>query len=784
MPPEITRVLVLLGVSAVLFVTGWVRMDLVALGVMVALPLLGLLEPVEAFSGFSNPAVVTVWAMFIISAGLERTGVADRLGRQLVRFAGHGEVRLIAAIMLTAGVLSAFMNNIGVAAMMLPVVLEVARRSGHAPSRLLLPLALGSLLGGLTTLIGTPPNILVAEALREGRLQPFGLFDYTPVGGVILAAGVAFVALVGRRLLPARDPVRETAARAPDLEDAYEIGEGLFFLRVPPSSPLAGRTLAELRLGSVLEVGVLAIVRRGAKNRLAPEPYVVLAEGDRLLVHGRQEAMVEALEQARRLPDGRDVRLGELRVEKLGLAEARIRRGGPLAGRTPAEAELRARFGVAVLARRRSGKAVRLGPYDRLEVGDRVLLQDGRTVPVGLDALPGLEKVRPLSTRSLRREWGIGSFVALGVPADSPLAGKTLARSRLGAAFGLDVVALERGGRRSVPSGRDVELRPGDTLYVLATSAEVARLRALGELEVESAPPLDLADLESEAVGLAEVVLAPRSRLVGKTPRELQFREKYGLRIVAIWRQGEPYRSGLRDLALRLGDALLLYGPRDRLRLLEREPDFLVVAGGTAVVQRPRKAPLAVLVLAAALTPVLLGWIPIALAAVIGAVLMVGTRCLAMDEAYRAIEWRSVFLIAGMLPLGVALDRSGAAGLIASEVLAGVAELGPRAVLAALFLITSLATQVIPTAALVVLMSPIALSAAADLGISPYALMMTLAMAASASFASPISHPANVLVMGPGGYRFRDYMRVGIPLTAVVFILVVWLVPILWPFGV
>jgi di/tricarboxylate transporter len=206
-------VLGVLGVALVLLITERVRMDVVALLVLGTLAVTGLVTPTDALSGFSNPAVVTVWAMFILSAALARTGVAEQIGRSVLHLAGSSEARMIAVIMLTAGFLSAFMNNIGVAALMLPVVMEVARRSGRPPSRLLMPLAYGCLLGGLTTLIGTPPNLLASDALREQGLTPFAMFDYTPVGIVAMLGGVAFVALIGRRLLPRRDPARETSER-------------------------------------------------------------------------------------------------------------------------------------------------------------------------------------------------------------------------------------------------------------------------------------------------------------------------------------------------------------------------------------------------------------------------------------------------------------------------------------------------------------------------------------------------------------------------------------------
>ena len=234
-------------------------------------------------------------------------------------------------------------------------------------------------------------------------------------------------------------------------------------------------------------------------------------------------------------------------------------------------------------------------------------------------------------------------------------------------------------------------------------------------------------------------------------------------------------------MALQFGDALLLYGPREKLIVLGHEADFIVLTEAAQEVTRSNKVLLSALVMGAVLLTVLLGWLPIAIAAVVGATLMVLTGCLTMDEAYRYIEWKAVFLIAGMLPLGTALEKTGAARILAEGVVGVLGPFGPLAVLFGLMAITFIATSIIPTAALVVLMVPIALKTATGLGISPYGLMMGIAMAASSSFTSPISHPANVLVMGPGGYRFIDYIKVGVPLTLVVMVILLVMIPIFWP---
>ena len=323
-------------------------------------------------------------------------------------------------------------------------------------------------------------------------------------------------------------------------------------------------------------------------------------------------------------------------------------------------------------------------------------------------------------------------------------------------------------------------LRAGDLLLVKGREEELATLTALHDLELDTEAPPAAGELETDRIGLAEVVLSPRSTVAGKTLPELHFREKYGMNVVAIMREGTAHRN-LRYFPLAFGDSLLVHGHREKLRLIASEPDFLVLSEEAQEPPLLRRAPLAALIMAGVVGSVIVGLLPIFIAAVAGAVLMVLCRCLTMDEAYRAIEWQAVFLIAGMLPLGLAMQETGAAEWIAKGVVGAVGGFGPLAVVAGLYLLTAVAAQVMPTAAVAILVAPLAITTATDLGMSPYALMMTVALSASASFMSPVAHPANVLIMGPGGYRFIDYIKVGLPLTLVCLAVTLLLLPIFWP---
>jgi di/tricarboxylate transporter len=779
---EIALVFGILLAAVVLFVTGWMRMDMTALLVLGLLAITGVLTPAQAFAGFSSPAVITVGGMFVISASLARTGVAGLLGRQLLRIAGTRQVPLVVAIMLTAGVLSSVMNNIGVAAMMLPVVMDIARRTGHAPSKLLMPLALGSLMGGLTTLIGTPPNLLASDALRQAGLEPFRLLDFTGPGGLILVAGVAFVGLIGVQLLPNRDPRGEAAGGGEaDLVKAFNLQERIFTLRIPSRSPLAGKVLAESRLGSALGLHVMALFRDG-QTSLAPTPETVLVAGDKLLVQGRPDLLLE-LRNRRHLQLEEERYSGEHLVSgEVGLAEATVDAGSDLVGRTLLQLGFRQRFGVIVLAIQRHG-SVRRTHLERmpLEAGDVLLLQGHRT---RLDEIAGTKSfpvLAPVSaddavSRFLLEE----RFLSMRVTGESLLVGRTLADTRIGDAAGLTVVAIIRDGVTNLVPAPDEEFCTGDVLLIKAHPDDLAVLRGLQRLIIEEDAAPALATLESDHVGLMEVVLAPRTTLVGKAPRDIGFREKYGLSVLAIWRGDRAYRSNLRDMALRFGDALLVFGPREKLNMLAREPDFLVLSEAVQAPPLTAKAPVSVAVLAAVLLPVLLGYVPISVAVVLGAVAMVLSRCLRPEEAYRAVEWPAIILIAGMLPLGTALELSGGAAMIADSVLGTAGGLGGRGILAGLCVITAIGAQAMPAAAVVVLMAPIAITTAAELGLSPHALLMGVALSA-ASLSSPVAHPANVLIMGPGGYRYVDYLRLGVPLTVMVLIIVVVVVPFFFP---
>jgi di/tricarboxylate transporter len=561
--------------------------------VLISLTLSGLVTAEEAFSGFSSPAVITVWAVYIVSGALFRTGVADVLARFMLRLAGDSYVRILLVIMLTVGIMSAFMNNIGAVAILLPAVVSIAKRINVAPSKLLMPMAFTSLLGGNMTLIGTPPNILATSIMQSyGGLEPFGFFDFTPMGLIVLTTGILYFLFAGRHLLPDRQPGGE-------ISQDHALRAYLSEVRVRDNSSVSGKTIAELRMAEEHGLQILQI-RRVDREPITPGPERRILAGDILQVQGSSESLLSAKEN------------------------------------------------------------------------------------LGLEATD---------------EWNFEDFKS---------------------------------------------------------------------------------DENAEQI-LVEISLSPRSTFAGQSLRDSDFRARTGLTVVAVQHGGESLVSKIADVPLAFGDSLLVRGSKASINLLRQNNDFLVLDTPPIESRRLNKAPLSVAILVGVLVVVSTRVLPVSTAMLIGAMLMVLTKAINMDEAYDSIEWKSVFLIAGMLPMGIAMQSSGTAEFLATGIVDLVGGFGVLAVMMGVFLMTALTTEVMSNAAATVLVTPIAIDAAISLGANPQSFVMAVVIAASTSFLMPIGHQANVLVFGPGGYKFFDYTRVGVWLNILIFIVVAIFVPIFWP---
>ncbi len=778
---EMIFVLSVLGLAVLFFVTEWLRVDLVALSVLLILSIFGLVTHHQAIAGFSNTALITIASVLVLSAGLVRTGVAQILGGQILKLSGDSEIKLLIIMMVTVGLLSGVMNNIGVAALMLPVVLEIARRTGRSPSKLLIPLAFASLFGGLTTLIATAPNILISSALEAGGYEPFKLFDFTPVGVVALVVGIAYLVLWGRHLLPDRDLGRSTSI-TDTLNGQYELNERLLTMTLPENSPLANKNLAESRLGSALGFNVLAIIR-GEQTLLAPGPDTQLRSHDKLLVGGRRD-QVGTLQDWKTLTLEHGFLIGEHELgQALKFAEFKIAPNSTYIGKTFKEAGTRNSFGINILAviQKNKVRVSRLRNY-RFNKDD-LLIAIGQS-----DELDSMQESKDftvfayVSPRKIALRYKLHrNLIGIHIPPGSTLATRSLGRSHLKSALGINVLGIKRNNKIEFMPAAETQLEAEDILIVIAEPEILEILNCLQNLKLEEQEKTDLQALESDEVGVAEIILSPRTSVAGKTVGELFFREKFGLSVLAIWRKDRAFRTNLRDFALEPGDALMVYGMREDLVRLQQEDDYLVVSGLDQPIYKKEKVLIAAGIELGVLATVALGWLPIFIAALSGAILMVLTRCISMDEAYEAIEWKAIMLIAGMLSLGVAMQETGVTTLLAQYMLESLASLGPQGILAGLFIITCLFAQIMPTAAVAVLMAPIALITAADLGMSPYALMMVVAIGSSSSFLSPVGHPVNLLVMSIGGYRFTDYTKVGLPLVILFGLIAVFVLPLFWP---
>lgn len=789
MTVEIVLALSILAAVVIVLATGLLRTDVVALLVLVLVALLGLLPAEQALAGFSNQAVLAVGGMFVISAGLSRTGVAGILGQWMLRLAGKGEVQVMVVVTLVSGLLSGVMNNVGVVAMMLPVVVTIARKTGLPPSKLLIPMAVGAQLGGWTTLVGTSSLLLASSVLRDAGFAPLTLLSVTPVGLVLLAGGTTLVAFAAPRILPTRTPREQPGAvdRSGIREDV-SFDERLFFLVIPTPSLLDGRTLAESLIDSALGVHVLAI-QRGGRTYRAPGPEMVLRSGDRILVQGRPDFVLELRGRRHLATDDETVSPEWLESAEVGLARGVVAPSSRFVGKSAADLDLRAREGILILSLRRGEEFHKRTHFvdTPMAEGDELLLQGPRDALERLSRTSDVESFEPMKAATAVRDFELENRLwALRVTSDSLLSGRALGTTRLGDSVGFFVLAVGRDGEDGrkihLLPGRDLVFQEGDHLLMKARPQDMAVLRGLQRMEVDLESPVNSKLLEGGDAGFVEVVVAPRSSLVGRTLRQVNFRSRFGMHVVAIVREGGVVRSNLRDQTLRLGDALLLYGLRRHERALAREPDLILLH--SPEVETPQQlhlAPLSVVVAAVALLPVLFGWIPVPVGVLAGAALMVVTRCLTPEEAYRAVEWPTVVLIAGMLSLGSALGESGAMDLFGNLLIGAVGEFGPYALLTSIVLLCALSGQLIPGTAVVVLMAPMAVAAATFLGYSPYPFAIAVAIASS-SLASPLSHPAHALVMAPAGYRVVDYLRLGIPMTILILALTILTTPIFYPF--
>jgi Trk K+ transport system NAD-binding subunit len=437
--------------------------------------------------------------------------------------------------------MSAIMNNVAVAALLLPVVMDIARHTGSPPSRLLIPLAYGSLLGGLTTQIGTPPNILVSEALRDAGLRSFTFFDFTPVGLAIMFSGIAFMTFIGRRLLPRRDVAKElTRNKTVDWERQYDLDEQLFNIRIPHGSKLTNKTLAESRLGSALGWNVIGIIRKN-QIRSAPGPAETLQAGDQLTIEGRIEDLKELKNWQQLLIEEGGIDIKEPYSGDIKIGEIMLAANSPFIGKTLNSIGFRGRFEANVLAIRRIDRIRRTNLQDvALQPGDVLLIAGRHERLEEFKNISGFEQFRFVPGSELIDVYHLHErLMVMTVPPDSALIGKTLKESRLGESLGMRVLGILRGDDPIQMPEPWETLKPNDRLVVEGRLSDFEILKELEKLSIERRTRPDIKALVSGDVGLVEAILSPHTTLVGTTLRQLNFREKYGLSVLAIWREGK-----------------------------------------------------------------------------------------------------------------------------------------------------------------------------------------------------------------------------------------------------
>ena len=614
--------IITLIIAAILFVNGKIRSDIVALCALASLLIFHILTPEEALSGFSNSVVIMMVGLFVVGGAIFQTGLAKMISSRLLKLAGKSERRLLLLVILVTAAIGAFVSNTGTVALMLPIVVSLAASAGTSPGRLLMPLAFASSMGGMMTLIGTPPNLVIQEALISGGYGELSFFSFLPVGLVCLAVGILVLMPLSKLFLSNKEKkkAKRTGKTMQELIKEYGISSNLFRVQVNDTSTLLGKTVMELDV--------------------------------------RREYSLNILE---------------------------IRRGDS-------------------------------------------------------------SKHRFLKTITQRM------------------------------------------------ASQDTTLSAGDMLYVMGDFDNVSRFADDYSLAIIDGHTTEEADgasgsLDFYDIGIAEILIMPNSRLSNRTVKEIDFRNKFNVNVLGIRRKNEYLLQDLGNTQVHGGDVMLVQGTWANIERISREDADWVVLGQplaeAAKVTLDYKAPIAAVIMLLMIAMMVFDFIPVApvTAVMIAALLMVLTGCFRnVEAAYNTINWESVVLIAAMLPMSNALEKTGASALISNSLVSWLGDYGPFALMAGVYFTTSLLTMFISNTATAVLLAPIAMQSAVQMGVSPVPLLFAVAVGASMCFASPFSTPPNALVMHAGQYTFMDYVKVGLPLQIIMGIVMVFVLPLLFPF--
>lgn len=669
MTPGQWTILLVLAATVALFVWGRLRHDVVALASLMACVLLGLVPGEHAFAGFGHPAVITVACVLVLSRGLQDSGAVTLVVRRVLP-PGMGPFVSLTVLTCLAAVLSSFMNNVGALALLMPVCLQIASRYELPPGRILMPVAFGSILGGMLTMIGTPPNLIVSgfRAGEDGLGEPFGMFDFTPVGAAVAAVGILFIVIIGWRLVPER---KRSGT------EGFETGGYMTEVEVEEGGKVDGATLAEVgpKLAEA-DAQVVGMVRAG-RRIMAPHPRRIIRAGDILVVEAEPE----------HLPD---------LVSLLGvrIAEAVKPEGDEKKG---------------------PGKSKRGG-------------ESGEAIQKSANGIADSQKEqnKPVSV-NFEREAG-------------QVAGEEVSEPTSDGAQGNDDDSDSKGDDRKGSS-----------------------------------------DFDGEEVVLIEVAVRPQSGVVGRTATDMQLRTLYGINLLALSRKGRRSIKRLRSERIRAGDVLLLQGSAESISGWTREFGCVPLAERALRLPDRKQAFVASAIMGGSLLAVVAGWLPAAAAFALGVLAVMITRVVPLRSIYHAVDWPVVVLLGALIPVAGAMAETGAADVLASWLVEGLA--GGRAVpgLILILVVTMTLSDFMNNAATAAVMCPIALSTARELGVNADPFLMAVAVGASCAFLTPIGHQNNTLILGPGGFRFGDYWRLGLPLEILVIAVGVPVILWVWP---
>lgn len=759
MSPQYTVLTIFLTLVALLY-SGKCASDLGALLSLTTLLVLQLITPQDAFHGFTSDAVILIIGSFFLSGALKLTGVSERLGKAMVKFTGTNELKAVAATIFLSAAVSSFMNNVAAVAVMLPAVASLSKHAKVNPKKLYIPLSFSVLLGGTCTLIGKSGNLLASESLKKAGERAFSLMEFFPLGISLTFIGLIYFIFIGRKLLGCQgDESRDSNG---SLLDIYRLKERMFSLYVPKGSSLDSKSLSELRLGSLYGVEVMAI-KRGNTTYLSPGSLSVVSSGDILAVTGRSQEF----QKLQRIGLGSVKKITEVlndkQIKQLSLARITVSKKHFLINHSVAEIGFRPKTGFLVVSIIRDGIICRENiAHEKVLEGDILIAVGSQSSVHKLKLIGVLNNDYTLESITESDECSIFGF---SFPSQLDVNNLSIRELGLRRILGLSVVGIIRGNNVELSVAGDQKINNNDILILAGHSDAMDSITTLTKFSVsEDIPEIEF---ENERNIFQEIILSPRSKLIGKTLEEIDFTKKYGLRTLSIWRNGEPKRTRFSKSPLAFGDALLVQGSFESLSLLSKDSDFVILGTEFSVAKRPEKAPWALVAFIMLVGLSALKVFPPSVVSLITAMILVLSGAIKTEEAYEEIDLRLIMVIGGMLPFQFLFPKYGLTDYMAGffmNLFHGESVFWLALVLT---LLSCLMTHLLDATVAVVILAPIAISLAHTQQLIPQPLVMAVAVGSSFGFLSPLGHRAHLLILGPGGYSHKDFFKVGVALTII-----------------